>query len=128
RDALKEEVRERARQDVRVGRNPAGPQDLSALFGSEAAALGLRLPELVSIYDEAHAAAKPPKPWWTPEPGWTVAGALALLLIFRDWVKGILERLLKAVGEWIYQRVAGHRLFRRKALRKYRQALIAKYS
>lgn len=127
RGVLIQEIRTRAQQDAQSEKGSAGPQDLAVLFGEEAAAAGLKLSDAVSVYDGAYAAAKPPKRWWVPGPGWVVAGLLFVLLIFRDWLKGTLEQLVKTAGEWAYRRIAGHRLFRRKALRRYRRALVQKY-
>lgn len=124
RAALIEDIRTRAQQDARVGREPAGPQDLAVLFGEETTTAGLKLSEAISVYDDAYAAAKPPRRRWVSVLGWIAAG---ILLFFRDWIKEMLGPPLRITGEWLYRRIAGHRLFRRKALQHYRRALVQKY-
>ncbi len=59
--------------------------------------------------------------------GWLVAAVLFVLLIFRDVVKGWLSKAFSALGEALYQRLAGSRLLRRQAIARYRRSVAAGY-
>lgn len=124
-------IRERAYQDVAADKIRENTEGLNLLFGQEASAVGINLREVTVIYGEAYTQAKQQRPWWeklTPQIGWITAAAVTLLLVFGSALKKTISNHLEHLNEDIYNKLAGHRLFQGKALRRYRQALINKYS
>ena len=91
REGLIEEIKELAQQDAESGETQQSVTELDLLFGEEARVVGMRVREVLSIYKEAYAAAKPPEPWWAPfirpNIGWVVAIILFVLLIFRGFLE-----------------------------------------
>ena len=101
------------------------------LFGKEAAAVGINLREVSIIYGEAYTQAQKQRPWWekiTPQIGWITAAVMAFLLLLGGALKKSISKRLEQANENIFNKLAGHRLFQRKALRRYKQALINQYS
>jgi hypothetical protein len=130
RDTLIQAIKEHAQQDAKFERTRENTSGLNSLFGKEAAVVGVPLQEVVKIYEEAYAVAKPGEQWRRfikPELGWATAFILFILLLFRDVLKETLTNLIKWARDQLYKQLAGHRIFRRKALRHYRRALIQKY-
>jgi hypothetical protein len=127
RDALIQAIQERAQRDVAMGKTVASAGDLDLLFGEEAAAAGMSTREMVDTYETAYQAAQSPKSpledFVSPNIGWLVAVLLFVLLILRDVIQDWLAGLFKGLGEAIYRRAAGYRLFWMIALRRYRKAL-----
>jgi hypothetical protein len=56
--------------------------------------------------------------------GWIVAAIFFAVAIFRDAIKDGLRKALNFAGEFLYQKLAGSRLLRRKALKNYRKGLV----
>lgn len=133
RDALVELVKQRAARDIELGQAPQRIGELRELFGRDADRLGVSSNELLEIYEERYRQAKreaPLPPWWRsfkPNAGWWVAALFLVLLIFRDVLKDGLSKLLTALRDHIYGKLAGSRLFRRAAIRRYRRAVVKKY-
>ncbi|HET9228969.1 MAG TPA: NACHT domain-containing protein, partial [Thermoanaerobaculia bacterium] len=95
-------------------------------------AVGLTPQQIAHFYEEEFVKAKAASKegaWdqFRPKAGWIAAVVLAILLVFRDLLKSWFSAALKWIGEAFYQRLAGHRLLRFIALRRYREALIEKY-
>ena len=65
--------------------------------------------------------------WWKSHSGWIAAATLLVLLVLRDYLKSVLQKLLRSVEQFIYRRFSGSKAFRRIALKKYRQALMSRY-
>lgn len=130
RDALVESIKGRAQQDAKAEKPPANAQDLNLLFGKDAEREAVPLREVMDIYDNAYSAAKPSPPWWDsylPNMGWVAAIVLFFLLLAQETIKKTLSTRFEAIGEKVYRRIAGYRIFQRKALKKYRRALVDKY-
>ena len=125
--AVLEQVRARGAEDARIGRAREDMQGVWLLFESEARAAGLTPNDVRTAYDAGYAEGQPPRPWWQ-QPGWLAALLLAIALVFRDFLKETLTQALTAAREYLYGRLAGHPLFRRTALGRYRAALIKRYS
>jgi hypothetical protein len=131
REELIAEIREQAYQDVASDKPREDTIGLNLLFGQEATTVGISLREVATIYSEAYTEAQKQRPWWeklAPKIGWIAAAAATLLLIFGGVLKKTISKHLEQANEDIYNKLAGHRLFQRKALRRYKQALINKYS
>jgi hypothetical protein len=129
-DELVKAIQERAQQDVKLGKPAEGIEGLNILFGEQAKTAGISMPEVLNIYEEAYAAATPPKSWTDslkPEYGWLVAALLFALFILRDIIKDILTKFFGWAGKNVYRHVAGFRPFWWLALRRYRRALVKKY-
>lgn len=123
-------VEQLARQDAQVGREPTTVQDLIALYGEQAKAEGLSHIEMVNAYRAAYAAAKPPESFWNKygeRLGWVTAVLFFFLFLFRDTVRDVLGPRLKAVGDRLYDRVAGYPVFWWKARGNYRKSLVGLY-
>lgn len=128
--ALLGEVRIQARQDAQSNLPQRQSQELQVLFGDEAHSTGTAMRLLIRTYEAEYTRSKPRVSWWNsflPRAGWVTAGLMFLLLLFKDFVSKGFASLLDAAQERIYQRFAGHRLFRRKALRSYRDSLRKRY-
>src|SRR5689334_23291611 len=105
---LLEDVQHRAQQDAAIGRVPETTEGLDRLFSTRAKAANVELSDVRTAYDTAYERAKPTPGWW--QSGWIAAAILLLIAIFRDFVKEQSQRALKAVGDVVYERLAGHRL------------------
>ncbi len=134
RDALVRKIQNRAVRDVDLGNSPQRIGELKTLFGAEAERLGVAPAELLQIYEEEYKRSKDALPLSKrvgkqigAKAGWWISGLLLLLLIFRDVLKEGLTALLKALQDYVYGRLAGSRMFRRTALRRYRKTLVTKY-
>ena len=130
RQALVDSIRERGQQDAKAGKTQANAQDLNLLFGKDAEREAVSLREVVDIYDNAYSTAKTSQSFWDsflPKVGWVAAIIMFLLLIAQEVIKKTISARLEPVGDKLYRRIAGYRLFQRKSLRKYRKALIEKY-
>jgi hypothetical protein len=130
RQALVDSIRERGQQDAKAGKTQANAQDLNLLFGKDAEREAVSLREVVDIYDNAYSTAKNSQSFWDsflPKVGWIAAIIMFLLLIAQEVIKKTVSARLEPVGDRLYRRIAGYRLFQRKSLRKYRKALIEKY-
>lgn len=127
REALIQVIEERARRDVKFGREPASISDLEALFGKELNTVGLTLAEALEVYEEAYSAATPEKPWWADlqsNAGWIATMILSVLLILCNLLKAYLTRFFKWLVETAYNQIAGYKPFWWVALCKYRKALV----
>jgi hypothetical protein len=120
-------VQERAQRDAKLGNPQAGIAGLNILFGTRAATLGVTPLELLSTYEDAYEKAKSWSDFLGPKIGWIATGAAFVLGILATFLKDSLKDLLQNLRERFYRRLAGHRWLRRKALRRYRKALIEKY-
>ncbi len=130
RDALIQAIEARAQRDTELGRPPESIASLEILFGNEAEQIGLSMTELLTIYEDAYAAARTPNPWWAdlaPKAGWIVAITSLILLAIGDKFKEYLSELIGGLIEKAYLRLAGYRPFWGFALRRYRQRLVAEY-
>ncbi|HEX5990315.1 MAG TPA: NACHT domain-containing protein [Solirubrobacterales bacterium] len=58
------------------------------------------------------------------ESAWIAALVLLVIAVFRDSLKTLLTKAVGAIGTAIYTRLAGSRLFRKRALKKYRAGLV----
>lgn len=128
RDALILRIQKSAQKDVEQDAARQSTSELQALFGNEAANVGLSLNEVKDIYNAAYQNARPVKSPWdellTPHNGgWLVAGVLFVLFILRNIIKEYLEKLFKKIAEATYQRLARFRPFWWIALRRYRHSL-----
>jgi len=88
--------------------------------------------EIAKIYDDEfdRLKAEVKKTFWEqiqPNLGWAAAVFFAVLAIFGNALKGILKDAVNKLKENLYTKFAGSRLMRRKALRRYREALIERY-
>jgi hypothetical protein len=129
-EALVQAIEARAQRDADLGRSPQGITALDTLFGDEARQVGITPNQLLTIYEEAYAAAQTPTPWWAnlePQMGWIVAAIFFVLFIIRDVLKEYLTRLVRWLGESAYQRLAGFRLFWHIALHRYCKQLVEAY-
>ncbi|SHK05606.1 NACHT domain-containing protein [Bradyrhizobium lablabi] len=127
RKAFIQSVQERAQRDAKLGNPQEGIAGLNILFGNKAAQLGVTPLELLSTYEDAYEKAKSWSDFLGPKIGWIAAGAAFILGIFAAFLKDSVKELLQKWREQLYRRLAGHRWLRRKALRRYRKALIEKY-
>jgi len=130
RDALIQAIQERAQRDAELGKAQQSIVELNLLFGEEAKAAGLPMPEALLIYEEAYAAAQPVEPWWKslrPNTGWIVAAIIAVLAAFWKVIGNYLGRLFKWLTETGYKRVAGYKPFWWIALKRYRRELVREY-
>jgi len=88
--------------------------------------------QIASLYEAEYARLKQqdtpgPLDSLIPNAGSLTVLLLALLLFFHSVLKNLSGRLVKTLGDGIYQRLAGLRLFRRTALRRYRRNIEANY-
>jgi energy-coupling factor transporter ATP-binding protein EcfA2 len=118
-------VQAHARKDAAQGRAEETAHSLEILYGQNAAACNRQIAEIVDIYRTAYVSALPKRGWW--QEGWIAAAVLAVLLLFRDFLLKIGAAALEWLRRTVYNRFAGSRLFRRTAIRRYRNALHAKY-
>lgn len=129
RDALKQAIEERAQRDVELGKLPESIAGLDVLFGDEAAAVGMSMSEVLDVYEQAYAAATPPKRWWEPLQPYITWGALVTLAVVavHSLLKDYIIKFLKWLAEAIYKQLAGFKPFWWIGLRRYRQALVERY-
>lgn len=130
REALTKKIEDYAQKNVTQNRPQETTDVLIQLFGDEATTAGVSHTEVVNIYGEAYQAAKPTGPGWQqflPNVGWGIAIVLFLLLFIRDAVRDFFKKKLSTLADKTWNRAAGYRIFRRKALHVYRVALIEKY-
>jgi hypothetical protein len=129
REALIQAIEERAQRDIELGKPPESITGLDVLFGEDATAVGMSMPEVLEIYEQAYTAATPPEPWWAPfQPLITLAGLAALvLLVIQNFLREYLTKFLNWVGKVAYNRLAGYKPFWWTALRQYRRALVKRY-
>jgi hypothetical protein len=129
RQEVENTIRAQAKQDASRGKQrDAGP--LIEMFGGAAAAAGLAPNEIVNVYEKEYFEAVGAQPWWesvSPQWGWLAAAIMFALLVFRDVLKDTLKNAVTVTKDWVYKRISGYRLFRRTALRHYRQALTRRY-
>jgi hypothetical protein len=118
-------IQAHARKDAAQQRAEETAHSLQILYGQNAAACNRQIAEIVDIYRAAYASALPKRGWW--QEGWIAAAILAVLLLFRDFLLKIGTAALEWLRKTIYNRFAGSRLFRRTAIRRYRNALYTKY-
>jgi len=100
------------------------------LFSNNPAGLTPR--EIAQIYEEEYTKLQnttKPGLWDSlrPSTGWPIAAILFVLLLIRDFLKEQITKVIKLITDYIYLQLAGSRLFRTIALRRYRQALGNKY-
>jgi hypothetical protein len=92
--------------------------------------VGLTQKQIAQIYEEEYVRTRSKETLWSqlqPKVGWIAAVIFGILLIFRDLLKDWSSALLKALGDTLYARLAGRRLLRLVALRRYRRAIVEKY-
>ncbi len=132
RAALEERIRTDVARHLTIRNAPLGHADIQALYGDAADTAGLSYPDLIDLYEGEYAAqqaAQKPRPWegFVPNAGWLFGllalGVAAYVTVLKKWF----EARYQAIGNWVYQRLSGTRLFRNVALRKYRAALVQNY-
>jgi hypothetical protein len=132
-DALRQEIRELAAQDVE---NEIPRRHQFAIDRFKENSVGLKAPEIAKIYDDEYtkqdkAKKRDPREIFNPKNGWIIAilstVTLAVVAFFGDQVKQGVTKTWKAIDGWVYGQFAGSRLFREVALRRYREALIRKF-
>lgn len=129
-DTLILAIQERARQDVALDKPLASISDLQVLFGDQAAAAGMPMVQVVSVYEAAYQEAKGAQPWWQgltdalrPNAGWIVAAVVAVLALLGKVIEDYLKRFFNWLFEALYRALARYQPFWWWALRRYRQAL-----
>jgi len=128
---LRSEIQNEARTDVAEHRPESATEALLAMFEKRGAQCGMDPATLVRTYRSEYRKAAASQPFWSrldPKGGWILAAILLLIAIFRDVVKTTVTDALTALKGIIYARFAGSRVFRRTALRRYRDALHSKYA
>ena len=128
RDKLIEEIKAHADRHVQ-GASPMQTQFIVELYRNNT--VGLNPTEIAQIYEEEYNRLKgiyKPSPWEQLQPniGWVVALILFVLLVFRDILKKWITNLTESIGNRIYNKLAGSRVFLKIALRRYQKALIDK--
>lgn len=129
-DSLIESIKTRAQRDAKLGKDPESTEGLNLLFGSNATQEGMTLQEVVEIYEDTYQINSQPKPWWTflqPRLTWLWGIALFLGGILVTVLRNRITNLFKWIDNQIYDKLAGHWIFLRKALHRYKRALIDKY-
>ncbi len=129
RQEIESAIKAQARQDA-AKEKQRDPGHVIDMFRDAAAAAGIAPNEIVNLYEKEYAEASAAQPWWkdlSPRWGWLAAGIMLVLLVFRDVLAETLNNAVKGLKEWVYKRISGYRLFRRTALRHYRQALVRRY-
>lgn len=132
-DEIRQQVREFAARHVRED-SPRSTSDVISAFNGNAA----RVPgsEIALIYEEEYKRQKDARKQtlWErvlengiPKEGLPVVVILFVVAWLRDWLLTMLKHAWSAIDKWFYQHLAGTRLFRRVALRRYREGLIAYY-
>jgi len=127
---LIQSIEQRAQQDAESESAKATPQDLNVLFGKQAEATGLTMPEVMTIYERAYGVAKQNKPFWKvllPNAGWVLAIILFILLILQEAVRKAIADQVDKLLRKLYKRAAGFKVFQKKALGNYKKALVKKY-
>ncbi|MFL6256318.1 MAG: NACHT domain-containing protein [Pyrinomonadaceae bacterium] len=123
-------VEQRARKQAQEGRPRDTVEDLKALYEDRALAEGVSLEQVDNAYQVAYEAARPRKSFWEeywPQLGWVTALVLFFLALFRDTLRDVLGPRLKALGDKLYDRVAGYPVFWWKARGNYRKSLVGLY-
>jgi len=123
-------ARQRGAFDAQHDRAAESSEGLNVLFGRDAERAGVSMLSVKEAYESAYAAATAQKPWWKKLPAgtpWfilliTIAGAAVKKLFGEAIEKGV-----KKIATAVYERIAGVRVFRGLALRKYREALAKRY-
>jgi hypothetical protein len=123
-------IEQRAQKDAESDNAKSTPKDLDVLFGKQAEAAGLTMPEVMTIYERAYGVAKQNEPFWKdllPKAGWALAIILGFLLILQEAVRKAIADLLDKILGRLYKRAAGFKVFQKKALKNYKRALVKKY-
>ncbi len=123
------QVQEDGAADAKRGQR-AGREELVAIYQNEANAAHLTMREVAQVYTVAYDEAVKRAPWWKklpPEAGWLAATALLILFFSKELLKSLITFLSHKIAAAIYDRFSGSRLFRTKALRKFRDQLGEKY-
>lgn len=133
RDVLIQAITEQAQRDEKQGTKET-TEGLNLLFGEQAKQVGMSLPEVKKIYEDAYSAAAAGRPWyaeltkdWLPNLGWVAAVLALFAAIFRKKIEDAGEKLVNSIGEALYNRFAGYKPFWRLALRRYKAALYEKH-
>src|SRR5437763_9362406 len=111
---LLQAVEQRARLDAQSERGHATFQDLNTLYGERAKAASASLDEVIDAYDTAYAAAKPPESFfkkYLPYLSLITAIIVLVLSFFRDSLRDVFGPRLKALGDKLYDRLAGYPVF-----------------
>ena len=130
REQLIKQIKEHAERHVKND-NQMQTQLIVELYRNNSS--GVPPQEIARLYEEEYSKSKEarkPSAWdnLLPNFTWILIIILFILVIVRDVVKDWFIKLLKLVGDKFYSRLAGSRVFRRIALKRYRNALRQKYS
>ncbi len=128
-DELLSRVRREAAADARRG-SRADRQTLAAIYGSDAQAAHVPVSEVINVYAAAYDTTWQALPWWKKLPaeaGWLAAISLLIAFLAKEMLQSWAATLNRLITSAIYNRFAGSRFFRTKALKKYRDALGDKY-
>ncbi|MEA5450615.1 NACHT domain-containing protein [Leptolyngbya sp. CCNP1308] len=132
REALEAQIRNDVKRHLDIREEPLSHSDIERSYSEAAEAAEISYSALIQLYEEEYAeqkAAIKPSPWeqFFPNAGWffgfLALGIAAYVTVLKKW----LEARYQAIGNWVYQRLSGTRLFRNVALRKYRAALVQNY-
>ena len=129
RDDVIEDIKSAAERHVY---NDSPLQTETILRAFEYNSVGLTSAEIIEIYETEYTKLKETKDtnFWeqaTPQAGWIVAILIAVLAIFRDTLGKWITTAIETIFEGAYARLAGNRLLRGLALRRYRNALYKKH-
>jgi hypothetical protein len=123
--ALKKKIEDQGFGDGRYGRPPKSVTDLKNLYGTDAASTATPLDKVTSIYEAAFERGKSALPWWhlNPKLQWIPILILILMAFARDFFRKKFISLFDKIWEYSYRRLAGTRLFRSIALRRYLRSI-----
>ena len=129
RDEITEKIEEHAERHVDLESSLQTSTVLKAFEDNQA---GLTEAEIIQIYETEFQKLKEEKDSnliekLFPNVGWIVALLLILFQLFGATFKIWIQRAIIAIGENIYNKLAGKRFFRGIALSRYREALFKKH-
>lgn len=129
RDEITEKIKEHAERHVDLESSLQTSTVLKAFEDNQA---GLTEAEIIQIYETEFQKLKEEKDSnliekLFPNVGWIVALLLILFQLFGATFKIWIQRAIIAIGENIYNKLAGKRFFRGIALSRYREALFKKH-
>jgi hypothetical protein len=121
-----------AREIYRLGKAHALRGDPSkpelAIRAFERNSGGLTIVEIDSIYNKAYTRNASPWTIFIPKLGWLISLLLGIILIFRRTLEVWATRAGDVAAQWIQDRFAGSRAVNSWALRRYKAALLERFS
>lgn len=112
-EVLIEAVKAKAREDVDLGKDPVGVEELNLLFGEEARALDISLREIEIIYVQEYKDFQPKPNPWAQIPTLPAVAVMLLLAIITLILSGVATKIfevisspVKYLGKKIYQWIA----------------------